>query len=139
MKESLLILMCVLPAVAAAQLPAVAVGSRVRIESSEMGRVKGTLLAQSADSLIVESWRDGRTPISTKSISRFSTSLGRSHSQGAKKGFGYGAVILGGVIGAGIGALIGSESWADVRTVLPRVSVQAAPGQIRGLGLAIGF
>ncbi len=87
-------LLCVQAGTAAAQLPAVSPGLRVRIESSATpDRITGTLLAQRADSLDVvrqnpdrgSKWNSGsgvRVMVSTADVRSLAVSAGRNRRSG---------------------------------------------------------
>jgi|GEM_PF-7014313 len=166
MNKALFAFMCCVPAILAAQPPAVALGRRVRIEAVGQKPLTGTLIAQTADSLVIAGARGARAPVTTAALVRIRVSKGRSHSRGALVGLGYGSAILGGafgalvlgsdmpdmmaiavavgglyggVLGAGIGALIGREQWTDVSVSPARVRVRLAPRNVPGVGLSVSF
>lgn len=87
---------------ASAQVPALATGSRLRVEMPGYRRLEGTLISQSADSLVIAADGARLVGVSTASVARIKSTMGKSHGAGAKKG-----AKIGTLIGAGAGVLVG--------------------------------
>jgi hypothetical protein len=138
----------------------------VRVETADNWTRTGTLVSQTADTLVIDAPGDPRTPLATSTIRRIRVYEGRSHGRGALQGMGYGAAILGGtlgglalvgsdpdwvlgwvfvggvygsVIGLGVGAIFGAETWTTTYASFPRVTVGPTRGGARGIGLAFTF
>ena len=166
MNKALFTFLCTFPVILAAQPSAIAIGRRVHIETVGQKPIAGTLIAQTADGLVIVGPLGERTPVTTAALTRIRVSEGRSRSRGALVGLGYGSLIVGGglggmvalsdepewaplvavvaglyggVLGAGIGAIIGREQWTAVSLSPPRVSVRIAPRNVPGVGLSVSF
>jgi len=87
-------------ALAAAQVPTIPVGTRVRVEAPGPNtRLTGTVTAQSADSIAIETTEATRT-VSLAWVRRVDVSRGVSHRDGAIRGMKIGGLALGGTIAA---------------------------------------
>jgi hypothetical protein len=87
------LLLCLVPSIAAAQVPTLAVGSRLRVYQPAVSRIEGTLMAQTADSLTVASVRATRALIPSARVGRIQVSEGEKASAGALKGAKIGGVL----------------------------------------------
>lgn len=96
MSKALFAFLFSVPVILTAQTPAIALGTRVRIEMHDKSRIEGTLMAQSAESLAMASPRSVHTGVSSEFIARVRRGEGRSHGHGAVKGIKIGAGIVGG-------------------------------------------
>jgi hypothetical protein len=92
----------------AAQVPALAPGSRLSIEMTDRPRVEGTLMSQTSDSLVIAANGALITSVPSAKVGRISSTMGRSHSAGAKKG-----ALIGTMIGAGVGVVVGIAAPDD--------------------------
>jgi hypothetical protein len=101
MRRTMLVLTLV-TASAGAQIPALAPGSRLKIEMVNAQKVEGTLMSQTPDSLVIAA--DGAliTNVPSASIGRIKSTMGKSRGAGAKKG-----ARIGAMIGGGAGVLFG--------------------------------
>jgi hypothetical protein len=93
---------------AGAQLPALATGSRLKVEMSGYRPVEGTLMSQTSDSLVIAADGARLVGIETSKVGRIKSTLGKSHSAGARKG-----AKIGTFIGAGFGGLLGVAIMSD--------------------------
>ena len=96
MRHGLLVLFALLPVAGVAQVPSVALETRIRVEVSDTGKkLVGNLLSQSSDSLTVAApWAKA---VASAAITRMWQSDGRSHGRGLLRGMGIGGGIGGGV------------------------------------------
>jgi len=147
--EMMLAVALMAPGAAAAQANAsiewpVAVGSRVRILSPVLGdeRKTGTVAASAADTLLFRPARDASAiPLTTPNIVKMDIASG-THTRKAK------GALLGFVIGAGVGAVLGAATYKkqkDCFCIVPDTrSFDAALGGVllgivgTGVGLIIG-
>src|SRR3954470_17137988 len=96
---------------AGAQVPALAAGSRLKVEMSDRPKVEGTLMSQTPDSLVIAANGALITSVPSANIGRISSTMGRSHSAGAWKGTKIGVMVGGGLgVVAGL-AVMSDDSW----------------------------
>ena len=98
MRSVFLVLQCIIATAISAQTTTIPLGTRVRIETVQKQPTSGTLISQTADTVVVAASGDIRIPIATTSIYRIRVSDGTSRGAGALAGMAYGAAILGGVV-----------------------------------------
>lgn len=93
-----LVLLLVAPATARAQLSELQPGVRVRVEAPGIiaGRLAGTILSRSGDSLDLAAPNGVPMRIATARLSKIEVSRGKSRMEGAKRGMMWGVPILGG-------------------------------------------
>src|SRR3954466_5136400 len=93
---------------ARAQVPALASGSRLKVEMTSGQKIEGTLMSQTQDSLVIAAGGALITGLPSANVGRISSTLGKSHSAGAIKG-----TKIGVVIGGGLGVLLGAAVMTD--------------------------
>jgi hypothetical protein len=168
MRQLALLLILAVPVGVHAQTIVVQPGTRVRFTPPDTlsGRVIGTVMSRSADSIVIATPAAMQYRMALKSVPSLDVSLGKSRSAGAKTGFKWGAGIGGSIgvgfiaarevvtidpiavlfvgtlaglyggVGAGIGAIVAGEKWA--RYAVPGVgSVSPSFGVTPG-GVAVG-
>jgi len=86
--------------IALGQAPTVPPGTRVRVNAAWPNTdVVGRVQSSTADTIAVETYAGTRSvPLAT--VKRIDVSVGRSHAEGARRGFLYGAIGLGGTVAA---------------------------------------
>lgn len=138
MRRALLfVLFSIAPATTAAQAPLIPLGSRVRVETQQRGRVDGTLMSQTEDSIVVAAPGALRTVVVSASIARIRVSEGRSRARGAVRGMKIGAAVGGGSVALVFGAAyIGStDSNKKITGLLSFVAVGVLEGVMVGAGI----
>jgi hypothetical protein len=156
-------------ALAAQQTPFAEIGDRVRLTPANGPRMAGTLVRETADSVVIAGL-DGEYAFGANGVSKLEVSAGRHRNTlrgvgigmlaGAFAGIGIGLVsgnddgflafsptekakIAGiglGVIGGALGAVIGTTSRTDRwRAVDPAPRITALSGGGTGIGLALAF
>jgi len=128
MRHVALLLFLVAPAVGA-QLPAIVAGNRIRVETGQPPKLAGTFLSKTTDSLFL-AYQGASRAVEWATITRISTSGGRSHSEGAWRGIKIGASI-GAVAALGIFGSAWLISSAEVDQ-LPWLTVLVASGALSG-------
>jgi hypothetical protein len=108
MMRKMMLMLTLFAAAAGAQVPALATGSRLKIELTNHRRVEGTLLSQTADSLVIAADGARITPLPSSGVGRVKSTLGKSHGAGAIKG-----TKIGLVVGGAFGALLGLAVMND--------------------------
>jgi hypothetical protein len=93
---------------AGAQVPAMAPGSRLKVEMTDRPKVEGTLMSQTPDSLVIAANGALITAVPTANVGRISSTMGRSHGAGAWKG-----TKIGVMVGGGLGVLAGLAVMTD--------------------------
>ena len=120
---------------AGAQIPNLATGSRLKVEMPGYQKLEGTLISQTADSLVIAA--DGARLVGVRAadVGRIKSTMGKSHSAGAKKG-----AKIGTLIGAGAGVLVGIAYMSDYNETVndPAFDNGAAPVLFGIVGAAEG-
>jgi hypothetical protein len=128
MRRALLLIFLGVPLAGGAQVPTIIPGARVRVESRQIDKnLEGTVMSQTADSVIVASVGAIRTAVASGSITRIRVSQGKSHGAGAIKG-----IKIGGGIGLGLGVLLGLAIAAG-----PSTSEYPNPGGVAAVVAAL--
>ena len=127
---------------AAAQLPSLPVGQRIRVDMDlPRARVAGALISQTDDSLFI-AYQNARRSIESSTIVRISASSGKSRPRGAMRGLKVGAVIGGGLtlLVFGSGYLVASRRADDIPALAGWTVGGTLTGAVYGtlIGAAIG-
>jgi hypothetical protein len=137
LKPALLLAMCA--AMAGAQLPEMAQGSRLKLELTSRQKFDGTLMSQTADSLVVAADGARIVRFPSSSVGRIKSTTGKSHGAGAKKG-----AKIGAFIGGGFGLLAGllvteddsyNYEWDKSTAPVLFGAVGAAEGALYGVAI----
>jgi hypothetical protein len=123
---------------AGAQVPTLMAGSRLRVQTAGAGRIEGTLMSQTPDTLTIAQSGAVQRKIPSGVVGRIQASQGKSHGAGAIKGGKIGAIV-----GGGLGLLVGLAISADGSCTgegcdaapITVGLVQAAAGAIWGLAI----
>ena len=101
-------MLMLLTTVAGAQLPELAPGSRLKLDLTDRRKVEGTLMSQTADSLVVAAEGAVITRLPASSVGRIQSTMGKSRGAGAKKG-----AKIGAIIGGSFGLVVGLAAYSD--------------------------